>query len=62
MSSKAFMVGGIPHVDGSYSLASLNGVTYSSIQPTNFLFNLYNLTPDQLSKLSSDKIKPAITF
>ena len=44
LSSKAFMVSGIPHVVGSYSLASLNGATYTSIQPTNFLFNLYNLT------------------
>lgn len=49
LNSKAFAVSGIPHVMGLYAYPSSLPVagtqTLESIQATNFLLNLYNLTP-----------------
>jgi hypothetical protein len=49
---KAFAISGIPHVVGLYSYASNEGV----IQATNFLINLYNVTPTMGSGVVDDVI------
>lgn len=61
LNSKAFAVSGIPHVVGLYAYVAkvpndVNAavLTTAPIQSTNFLFNLYNLTPTMGGSTNND--------
>ncbi len=53
INSKAFCVSGIPHLLGLYAIPTGNGI---SIQSTNFLINIYNVTPSMGSSNYTDVI------
>lgn len=61
LSSKAVLIGGIPHVLGAFSVASLDGsINYSSIQPTVFLLNLYNIaSTTEVAANIAGKVSPS---
>ena len=58
LSSKAFAVSNIPHVMGYYGYGSIIGTQAAPtvIQPTNFLLNLYNVTPTMGGAANNDVI------
>lgn len=53
INSKAFVISGIPHILGIYTYPTANG---TAIQPTNFLINIYNVTPTMGNTNFSDVI------
>lgn len=56
INSKAFTVSGIPHVVGLYTYFSVIEGIDTPIQSTNFLLNVYNVTPSMGSSPNDDVI------
>lgn len=58
VNSKAFSISGIPHIVGLflYPSPTFLAAGFSVIQPTNFLLNLYNLTPTMGASANNDVV------